>query len=118
MDQGARYLGAHSEKTGSIIIDQMRLAQGEREGLEERPGHIFEPNEVFESHAYLLLPMLFGWDAFLIPEAGDYFVFISHDGVAEVVARTAEKAKEPRERVKDWNPKDDKTWYPRIAAGG
>ena len=108
--------GDHSEKTGDVIIEQMRLAKGERAPLEERPGHLFGRDEVYETHAYFLIPVLFGWDAFLIPESGDYFAFISHDGVAEVVGRTAEKAEELRQRVRDWNPKEDKSWYPRIAS--
>jgi len=66
-------------------------------------------------HSYLVIPMLFGWDAFLVPERWDYFVFVSHDGVAEVVSRVAEKAQELRERVRDWNPQDDTSWYSRIA---
>lgn len=112
-----RIWGDHSEKTGDVIIEQMRLAAGEKAPLEERPGHLFGGDEVYETHAYFLVPVLFGWDAFLIPESGDYFAFISHDGVAEVVGRTAEKAEEVRQRVRDWNPKEDKTWYPGIASG-
>ena len=103
--------GDHSEKTGAVIIDQIRLAKGERESLEERAGHLFGRDEVYDAHAYFLIPVLFGWDAFLIPESGDYFAFISHDGVAEVVGRTAEKAEELRDRMRDWNPREDKGWY-------
>lgn len=107
--------GDYSEKTGAMIVKQMRLAEGESEPLEKRPGHLFGPDEVFEMHSYFVIAMLFGWDAFVVPENGDYFIFVSHDGVAEVVGRTAEKAEELRQRVRDWNPKEDKSWYPRIA---
>jgi hypothetical protein len=108
--------GDYSENTGAVIIGQMRAAKGERAPLEERPGHLFGPDEVYEAHAYFLIPVLFGWDAFLIPESGDYFAFISHDGVARVVGRTAENAEELCQRVRHWNPKEDKSWYPRIAS--
>jgi hypothetical protein len=107
--------GDFSENVGAMIAQQMRLAKGEREPLDKRPGHLFEPEEVVEMHSYFVIPMLFGWDAFLIPEHGDYFIFVSHDGVAEVVARSAEKVEELRQRVLKWNPQEDKSWYPRIA---
>jgi hypothetical protein len=107
--------GDYSENTGASILQQMRLANGENEPLEERPGHLFGPEELVAMHSYFVIPLLFGWDAFLIPESPDYFVFVSHDEVAEVVSRTAEKAEELRGRVLGWNPQEDKSWYPRIA---
>jgi hypothetical protein len=107
--------GDHSERTGGTMIHQMRLAQGQRATLEVSPAHLFGPDEVYETHSYFLIPVLFGWDAFLIPESGDYFVFVSHDGVAEVVGRTAKRAAELQGQVKDWNPREDKSWYPKIS---
>jgi hypothetical protein len=108
--------GDYSEKTGAMIIQQMRLAKGEGESVERRPVHLFGSEELIEMHSYFVIPMLFGWDAFVIPESGDYFIFISHDGVAEVVARSGEKVEELRQRVKSWNPQEDNGWYSRIAS--
>jgi hypothetical protein len=108
--------GDHSERTGAVMIDQMRLADGESASLEERPGHLFGRDEAYKAHAYFLLPAMFGWDAFLIPESGDYFTFISHDGVAEVMGRNAEKTEELRQRLREWSPQEDKSWYPRVAS--
>jgi len=107
--------GDHSEGTGEAMIGQMRRSKGEQRSLGELPGHLFARDEAFEAHSYVLIPMLFGWDAFVVPESGDYFIFISHDGVAEVMARTADKVEELRQRVEDWKPQEDKGWYPRIA---
>jgi hypothetical protein len=106
----------YSEKTGAMIVQQMRLAKGENKSLETRPGHLFWPEEPIEMHSYFVIPMLFGWDAFVVPESGNYFIFVSHDGFAEVVGRGAENAEEVRRRVLDWNPKEDKGWYPRIVS--
>lgn len=97
--------GDHSEKSGAMTIQKMRRADGESEPLESRPGHVFGPEELFEMHSYFLIPLLFGWDAFLIPENKDYFLFVSHDGVVEVVSRTAENSEEVRLRVLDWSPR-------------
>jgi len=107
--------GHYSENTAAMIVQQMRLAKGESEPLDKHPGQLFAPEELIEMHSYFVIPMLFGWDAFLIPERGDYFIFVSHDGVAEVVARSAERFEELRQRVLNWNPQVDKSWYPRIA---
>jgi len=108
--------GEYSETTGSMIVEQMRLANGEREPVETRPGHLFEPSELVQMHSYVVVPMLFGWDAFVVPQSGDYFIFVSHDGVAAIVARTADKVNGLWQRVQSWNPKEDKSWYPRIAS--
>jgi hypothetical protein len=96
--------GENSEQTGLAMIRQMRSGNGEQAALKEKPAHLFAPNEVYEAHSYLLLPVLFGWDALLVPETGDYFVSISHHGVAQVVCRNAATYEELRNRLKDWSP--------------
>ncbi len=107
--------GDLSETMGATLMEKMRRADGEMGPLERSPGHLFGPSEEPEAEAYVLLPLLFWWDAFLVAESGDYFVFISHDGEAVVVGRTAEKAEEVRQRVEGWSPKDDQGWYRRMA---
>lgn len=89
----------------------MRLGKGEVRSLEERPGHLFSAEGAFEMHSDLVVPMLFGWDAFLIPQGEGYFLFVSHDGVAGVVTRTQETYQQLYERVIDWNPREDREWY-------
>jgi len=103
--------GDFSESIGEMIIRQMRFAKGETEPLEKRPGHLFHSAELIEMHSYFVIPMLFGWDAFLIPEGKDYFIFISHDGVAAIVSRTRETYEMLYHRVLDWNPRENREWY-------
>jgi len=38
-------------------------------------------------------------------------VFVSHDGVLGVVTRTERTYKQLYQRVLDWNPREDRTWY-------
>ncbi len=104
-----------SEKTGAMILQQMRLGSGEKEPIEKTPAHLFGPDEIFEMQSYFMVPLLFAWDAFLIPDGHDYFIFVSHDGVAEVVSQNAETHAQIRSRVSNWNPYDDDRWYPRLA---
>jgi hypothetical protein len=107
--------GDFSENAGAMMLQQMRLAKGESKPLGEFPGQLFAADELVEFHSYFLLPLLFGWDAFVVPEGKDYFLFVSHDGIVEVVSRRAETLEELRQRVSDWNPKPDDRWYPRLA---
>ncbi|MGB5105340.1 MAG: hypothetical protein WBP29_03800 [Candidatus Zixiibacteriota bacterium] len=101
----------HTEKTGAIIIEKMRLAARESQSIHQRPGHLFEPEELIEMHSYFVLPLLWGWDAFLVPNEKDYFVFVCHDEVAEVVCRTQETCERLRERLASWKPELDDHWY-------
>jgi hypothetical protein len=104
-----------SENSGAMMLKQMRMAKGGTKPLGEFPGQLFAADELVEFHSYFLLPLLFGWDAFVVPEGKDYFLFVSHDGIVEVVSRRAEILEELRQRVSDWNPKTDDRWYPRLA---
>lgn len=103
--------GDHAEKTGAIIIEKMRLAKGESEPLFQRPGHLFEREELFEMHSYFVLPLLWGWDAFLVPKNKDYFVFVSHDEVVEIVCRTPATFELLQKRLANWKPEVDEHWY-------
>lgn len=104
-----------SENAGAMMLQQMRKANGATKPLGDFPGQLFAADELVEFHSYFLLPLLFGWDAFVVPEGEDYFLFVSHDGIVEVVSRRTETLEELRQRVSDWNPKPDDRWYPRLA---
>jgi hypothetical protein len=104
-----------SENASAMMFQQMRLAKGESKPLEEIPGQLFAANELVEFHSYFILSLLFGWDAFVVPEGNDYFIFVSHDGIVEVVSRSTQTLEELQQRVSDWNPKPDDSWYPRLA---
>jgi hypothetical protein len=107
--------GDFSENTGAMMLRQMRMANGATKPLEGFPGQLFAADELAEFHSYFLLPLLFGWDAFVIPEGKDYFLFVSHDGIVEVVSQKAGTLEELRLRVSNWNPKSDNRWYPGLA---
>ena len=95
--------GDASENAGAAILTQMRLGNGEEAPLDIKPGYLFGPEEVIELHSFLLMPMLFGWDAFLIPDGGDYFFFISHDGYVNVVSCTQQAHALIKNQVSHWS---------------
>jgi hypothetical protein len=87
------------ESISRKAIERMRQGFGESRSLETAPGHFFRSDEFVESVAFLVQPMLAGWDAFFVPQWSkgtlDYFLFVSHDSVLEIRTRTAKA----RERV-------------------
>jgi hypothetical protein len=79
-----------SERPALRMWSQMRAGYGTKTELLSAPGHLFGSTEFIDLHAFFLLPILFQWDAYLVPNRGDYFIFVSHDGVIYTVARTVE----------------------------
>jgi hypothetical protein len=100
-----------SERTGLMIFDQMRGGAGEKRSLAEAPATLFDPDELAAVFSYFVIPLLFGWDAFLIPKGQDYFVFVSHDDVACVVAKSKEAYDMVYRRVGSWKPQESGEWY-------
>lgn len=96
----------HFEDTASMIIRQMRLSKGETRPMWESPGFLFSTDELYEMHSYLLLPMLFGWDAYLVLEGKDYFVFVSRDGRVGVDCHSRSTYEKKFDEVKGWGPKE------------
>jgi len=98
------------EEMGMCAVQRMRAAYGESRELTEAPAQVFSEAEFADARAFWTLPMILGWDAFLIPESLDYFVFNSHDEVVSFVCRTKERYDQLLESFKDWDiEKGD--WY-------
>lgn len=98
------------EETFSQTIQMLRANLGEHRPLIDAPGHIFSSEEFIEARIFWTQPMIIGWDAILLPEKADYFVFTSHDEVTAIVSRTAETHSRLIQEFKDWNPVEDR-WY-------
>lgn len=98
------------EEMGMCAIRRMRTACGESRGLSEAPVQVFSEVEFPDVRAFWTLPIILGWDAFLIPEGSDYFVFNSHDEVISFVCRTKERYEQLLDTFRDWDiEKSD--WY-------
>ena len=92
------------ERAGMFMIEQMRIAQGESKPLIEKPGHLFDRSEAVALQSFLILPLLFSWDAYLAPESGEYFVFNSHDEFVSVVSSTQRTHEKLLEDLRIWDP--------------
>ncbi len=101
---------ALDEEMGMCAVQSMRAAYGENRGLSEAPAQVFSEAEFPDARTFWALPIILGWDAFLIPESPDYFVFNSHDEVVSFVCRTKERYEQLLDAFKDWDiEKGD--WY-------
>jgi hypothetical protein len=98
------------EEMGMCAVRKMRAAYGENRGLSDAPAQVFSETEFADARAFWTLPMVLGWDAFLIPENPEFFVFNSHDEVIAFVCRTKERYDQLLDSFKDWDiEKGD--WY-------
>ena len=93
------------ERAGMFMLEQMRAARGEHKPLIERPGHLFDCSESTALQSFLILPVLFSWDAYLAPESGEYFVFNSHDEFVCVVSRTQRMHEKLFKSLQIWEPR-------------
>ena len=93
------------ERAGMFMLEQMRAACGEHKPLIEKPGQLFESSEAIALQSFLILPVLFSWDAYLAPENGEYFVFNSHHESLYVVSATQRTHDKLFEDLQMWEPK-------------
>jgi hypothetical protein len=94
------------EKTGWAMLEMMRRGFGENRPLEAAPGNWFRNGSVVELAAFVLPCFVFGWDAFIVPSRGDFFVHISHDEFWVVVTRNAQAHSAVRDSLKDLKPEE------------
>jgi len=80
------------EGVGYKIVEAMNRAAGQPSAFETGPGHLFRADEMPDTVAMLLQPMVFGWDAYYLPRwsfgTDEFFLFVSHDSFVSVVTRT------------------------------
>ena len=84
----------HDEAAGCRIIEAMNRAAGQPKSFEVAPGHAFRADELIDAVGMLLQPMIFGWDAYYLPQwsfgVEELFLHVSHDGFVTVVTRTTD----------------------------
>jgi hypothetical protein len=66
----------------------LRSAFGGNRTLREAPGHLFRSDEDDAGLSFLVVSLLFLWDACLLSASGDLAVVLSHDEYGSAFART------------------------------
>ena len=99
------------ERCGLRVMEVMRMIHGDGRPLQEAPGYLFDSQELIDLEVSFVQPMLVGWDAFLVPECGEYIVATSHDEVTCVLSRTPETHERMLSELQPWNPREGGEWY-------
>ena len=82
--------GADSEAIGSKSLSCLRSTFGELRPLLGASGHVFIASERVAFQTFLVQPLFFEWDAYIVPSSGEYILELSHDGWMRVGGRSAE----------------------------
>jgi hypothetical protein len=101
------------ERAGFRVMELLRCTHGETRSLGEAPGYLFEENELVDLQVALIQPLLIGWDAFLVPESGEYIVATSHDETTRITARTSAIHDKVLTDLQSWNPRQGNEWPSR-----
>ena len=68
----------HTLPIGVGQFDHLRLGYGLTASIDQEPAMVFEGTEMGPLISFALIPLVFGWDFYIIPTSGNYFVFGCH----------------------------------------
>jgi hypothetical protein len=105
------------ERAGLKIIEQMRRGYGNCSSIENAPGNLFRTDEIADLHAFLCLPMLFGWDAYFVPRGTRYFAYVRSNGFLYLVTDEEETYTRLLSHLAYWKPSPEVPSYVTSAGG-
>ena len=103
--------GDYSEKVAERLYKKITRTSTDSLLFADSECQLLDSNEVYDMHTLFLIPLLFGWDAFVVPLEKDYFVFVCHDGLVSIVCKTEIEKQQVARRISDWSPELDMHWY-------
>jgi hypothetical protein len=74
----------------SFFVDRIRAGFGDLRPFEEVDVFKFRSDEIELLTAFVILGTVLAWDVYVLPPRGDRIVFISHDELFGVIAKTTE----------------------------
>jgi hypothetical protein len=83
-------------------------------GSEGTNSYLTSKEELVVAEALVSIPLLFEWDAYLVPLSADFIVFISHDGPLEISAKSQQKFEEIHARLesREWDVRERRILNP------
>jgi hypothetical protein len=81
---------AWEQAAGRVFIDRVRAGFGDLRPFEEVEIFRFRSDEVELLTAFVILGTVLAWDLYVLAPRGDSIVFISHDELFGVIAKTTE----------------------------
>ncbi len=90
------------EQSGLRIIENIRAGLESKEPLLETPGHLLSSSEIIDITGLLIQPMLFQWDAYLIPTDAIYLIEISHECRIRIYCASSDTARHFCDELSNW----------------
>jgi hypothetical protein len=85
-------------------FETLRRGLGISEGIPEKPAILFSGKELKSLIACALVPLVFGWDSYIIPSSAEYFAFMSHDQWVGISAKNEATESRLFNELKRWSP--------------
>jgi hypothetical protein len=85
---------------GWKMIERIRAGYGELRPFDQATVNIFKDDDRTILPAFLLAPLIYGWDAYYIPQERGSFARISHDGYWAIETETEEAYQAIQEKIK------------------
>jgi hypothetical protein len=82
------------QAAGRVVIDRIRAGFGDLRQFEEVSAYRFRSDEIALLTAFVILGIVLAWDVYVLSPRGDRIVFISHDELFGVIAKTTEVREE------------------------
>jgi hypothetical protein len=90
-----------TEQLGKTLFESLLCTNRIDAGIDDHAGLLF-CREVLAWRSFLLVCLLFQWDAFSVPTHGEYYVFLSHDGFVEFITLSSHHFEKLRNRLQHW----------------
>jgi hypothetical protein len=90
------------DEAGYMLLDGIRAASRGSIEIASAPAQLFDEKEFVLAYACLVLPMLFQWDAHLVPTCDEFFAFVSHEGRIDLITRDPQTHARLLQRFNAW----------------
>ena len=79
--------GLPGNLAGYQMVERIRSTFGEQRPFHQAPVHIFRQDERYLLTNFILAALIYGWDAYYIPNYEGWFAHISHDEYCVIVTK-------------------------------
>jgi len=93
------------DKVGQLILHSLGPI---RAGTEAADSYLMSSDELITAQALVSIPLLFEWDAYLLPVSANFLIFISHDGPVEISTKSQQQFEEiyARLETREWDVRE------------
>jgi hypothetical protein len=99
----------YSERAGDRIVATLRrgLIESSAPAISDAPAQVFGPQEFTDAQVLVTVPLIFQWDAYVVPASARCVILVSHDDYIQVDTRSRTVLSRITERFRllNWNPR-------------